>query len=89
MRKRNRDPKEERRLKVFIDKLGPPREPTVKIYRIEPDGKQTRLGVMELEWFDEETLRKQFGAGTFLVRTVRSNGTYGPSRVLRIGPGPR
>jgi hypothetical protein len=75
---------EDQRLQQFIETIGPPREPTVRIYRIEPDGKQTRLGSMALDGCDEEAVRAQFGAGAFLLRTVRSNGTYGPSTVLRI-----
>lgn len=71
-------------LQQFIETIGPPREPTVRIYRIEPDGKQTRLGSMSLDGCDEEAVRAEFGGGTFLLRTVRSNGTYGPSTVLRI-----
>src|SRR6185369_4959511 len=77
--KPRRNAEEDRRLTAFIEQIGTPREPTVRIYRLDSDGKQTRLGVMSLDYCDEESVREQFGPGTFLLRTVRSNGTYGPS----------
>ncbi len=83
---------------AFIEDIGAPREPTIRIYRLEPlqkqhrthFRKQTRVGEVLFSDFSHgnnifEYLREEFGVGTFLLRTVRSNGTYGPSRVVRIG----
>jgi len=84
--KPRRDAEEERKLIDVIEQIGPPREPSVRVYRIDADGKQTRMGVMSLEYCDEEAVREQFGTGTFLLRSVRSNGTYGPSTVVRLAP---
>jgi hypothetical protein len=85
-------------LTAFMDNIGSSREPTIRIYRLETPQKQhqtrfrkhTRVGEVLLSDFSHdpsdlfEYLRAEFGAGTFLLRTVRSNGTYGPSRVVSI-----
>ena len=80
---------EDKQLQAFIDAMPDDRQPRLRIYRLESDGSQTRLFAGALEEFPAEDaqpmLQDWFGAGKFLVRTVRSNGTYGPSRVFHIG----
>jgi hypothetical protein len=77
------DAAEDKKLREFEDDIAP-RMPWVKIYRIEKDGRQTFLGATDLEFFSFEMLRHEFGGGKFLVRTVRSNGTWGPSRIVHV-----
>jgi len=84
MRRKQTDPREEKLLNQFIDSIGVENEPTVRIFRLEENGKRTRMGVVTLDVCDEESIQAQFGGGTFLVRTVRSNGTFGPSKVIGI-----
>jgi len=84
-KKRARSTFEEAKLNEFMENIAP-RLPTLKIYRLEPDGKQKLLTTTFLEFFSYEELREQFGGGRFLVRSVRSNGTYGPSRVVDVEP---
>lgn len=78
------------RLRGLLDaKLGP-RDSSIKIYLLEPDGKQRLMGsdtldLLENDFGLEETIRDRFGSGKFLVRTVLPNGTFGPSRVVAIG----
>ena len=85
MRTRRRiDADEERQMQEFVDRIGPPPIPVVRVYRITEDGKQTRIDEADLESVDEVYLRERFGPGSYLLRTVRSNGTYGPSKVVRI-----
>ncbi len=91
-RKRSKDtgtPDEEAQLRGFIDQIGPGREPTGKIYRLPVDGRQVLLGTVTIYDFPVDEygayLRDAFGPGTFLIRTVRTNGTFGPSRIVRIG----
>jgi len=74
---------EDARLNSFVDQIFP-REPTLKVYRIDPDGKQTFLYATDLEFFSLDELRDHHDGGKFLLRTVRSNGTYGPSRVVYV-----
>jgi len=88
-----------RAFKRFMDKISPSREPTIRIYRLESlqeqkrtrFRKQTRVGEVLLSDFSHDPalicdyLRAKFGAGNFLLRVVRANGTYGPSRVVSIG----
>jgi hypothetical protein len=71
---------EDELLNRLMDDLAP-RGPTVKVYRIGDDGKQTFLGATDLQWFSLTWVRDTFGGGKYLVRTVRSNGTYGPSEL--------
>ena len=81
-------------LSAFMDNVFPHREPFIRIYRLEPNvirqntpfRKQTRIGEICLSEADNilQELQHQFGAGTYLLRSIRSNGTYGPSRVVRI-----
>lgn len=87
-------PEDDKTLAAFMENVFPGREPTIRIYRIEsnelrqntPFRKQTRLGEICLSEADNilQDMQFQFGAGTYLLRSVRSNGTYGPSRVVRI-----
>jgi hypothetical protein len=74
---------EDEELNDFCENLAP-RGPTLRIYRIESDGRRTRLQFLSMDVFSEEYLREEFGGGTYLVRTVRSNGTWAPSRVIGI-----
>jgi hypothetical protein len=79
-----------------MEDVFPRREPSIRIYRLEQndkrDGtrfrKQTNVGQVCLSEARDllETLHSQFGPGTYLLRGVKSNGTYGPSRVVEIGP---
>ena len=75
--------REEARLSAFVDDIAP-RLPTVKVYRLEPGGKQKFLFATVIEFFSLEILREEYDGGKFLVRTVHSNGTYGPSRVVDV-----
>ena len=73
------DPERDR-LREILDKKFGPREPVVRIYRLEHDGSQSRV--------DSDTrgnIRARFGPGKFLIRTILPNGTFGPSRVVSIG----
>jgi hypothetical protein len=75
---------EEEKLEQFVDNIWP-REPTLRIYRVdEKTKKQTLLGSADLDTFELDLLRERYGAGCFLLRTVRSNGTWGPSRMVWI-----
>ena len=90
---------QDKKLQAFMEDIGPSRVPTIRIYRLKFDQKQSqthfrkqiRVGEAPLSDFSRdpsgifEYLRAEFGAGTFLLRTVRPNGTYGPSRVVHIG----
>jgi hypothetical protein len=77
---------EDKQLNAFLDEFSP-RQPMIRIYRVEADGKKhTYLGASDLDCFSLEGVREHFGGGTFLLRSVRSNGTYGPSRVVSIAP---
>ena len=82
------DRREEARLKEIVESVGLPREPMVKFYRLPGDGRHILVGAISLDEFPmdscEEYLREMFGGGEYLVRTVRSNGTFGPSRTVRI-----
>jgi hypothetical protein len=86
------DRREEARLKAVIDSIGPPREPLVKFYRLPGDGRHVLVGAMLLCEFPmgdcEQYLSDVHGPGEFLVRTVRANGTFGPSRIVRIAERP-
>lgn len=87
---------EDHYFRQFLDDLAPT-EPLVKIYRIEPNGKQVCLDYLFLETMKSGVLklpgtsqvlrniRDQFGPGKYLLRTVYSNGRFGPSRVVHIG----
>jgi len=87
-------PDNDKTLVAFMEDVFPDREPTIRIYRIEPNEmrqntrfrKQTRIGEVCLSAADNilQEIQFQFGAGTYLLRSVRLNGTYGPSRVVRI-----
>jgi len=89
-KKKNSQTTEDEQLQAFIDTLIP-RQPKIKIYRIESDKRQTPMGVFNLDELSgssvEQRIADTCGAGTFLVRTIRSNGRYGPSRVVAIDPG--
>src|SRR5262249_19714568 len=93
-------PVQDREMQAFVEDLGLSfREPTIRIYRLErylmqPKTrfrKQTRLAVVSLSEFSQdpgsilEYIQRKFGAGDYLLRTVRSNGKYGPGIVVRIG----
>jgi hypothetical protein len=75
---------EDAQLSEFMENIWP-KDPILKIYRVGPNGKQTLLGSAVLDSFSLDHVRHRFGSGTFLLRTVRSNGTYGPSRVVHLG----
>jgi hypothetical protein len=87
---------EEKYFRRFLEDLAPS-DPVIKIYRIERNGKQvcldcvfaeiTKQGVLR---FPQSTnilhsIRVKFGPGRYLLRTVYSNGRFGPSRVVHIG----
>ena len=75
---------EDEQLNKFLDDLWP-REPRIRIYRIdEHTKKQTPLGSAHIDGFELEQLRERFGGGCFLLRTIRSNGSWGPSRVVHV-----
>jgi hypothetical protein len=90
-----RNPAEDKKLQEFMEDVIPRREPSIRIYRIElnekrtnaPFRKQTRLSEIALSEAGDilEYLHFHFGPGTYLLRSVRSNGVYGPSRVVYIG----
>jgi len=82
-KRRSEEAEEEQRLETWLDSWIP-REPHLRIYRITDERKQVFLTTSSLGGFDPEQLREEYGAGKFLLRTVRSNGKWGPSRVLRI-----
>lgn len=88
MRRKGRDiPKvsETDLLNEFMEDIAP-REPRIRIYRVNSETKKhTFLGTAAVEGFSLNDLREWYGSGAFLLRTVRSNGKYGPSRVVRIG----
>ena len=75
--------REEAELSAFADEIAP-RVPTVKVYRLEAGGKQKLLFATDIDFFSLEILRDHYDGGRFLVRTVRSNGTYGPSRIVLV-----
>ena len=87
-KKKRKNPEEERMLREFVENVAA-REPRVKIYRKESNNEQTPITTMTLDAFSEEELREGFGHATYFLRTVRSNGTFGPSCVIRIAPRPR
>ena len=87
-KKKRLNPEEERKLREFVENVSP-HEPRLKIYRKESNKQDTPVTTMTLDAFSEEELRDQFGHGTYFLRTVRSNGTYGPSCVIRIAPRPQ
>jgi hypothetical protein len=67
-----------------------PRNPYIRVYRVDPHTKRhTYLGNLDADGFDLSVVREAFGSGTFLVRSVRSNGKYGPSRIVGIAPRPQ
>ena len=82
---------EDKRLQAYMDQYqfsGP----VIQIYRLDEnqDGrrprKRTKVGTIP---FDESIelhveIQRQFGSGDYLARAVRSNGTWGPSRVIRV-----
>jgi hypothetical protein len=76
---------EDTRLNAFMEDIFP-RWPMLKVYRLGPGGKQTFLCSADLETFSLGMLRDQYDGGKFLLRTIRSNGTYGPSRVVQVAP---
>jgi len=87
---------EEDYFRQFLDNVWPT-EPVIRIYRIESNGKQVCLdslfvemvkpGVLRIPGADHvlDNIRGQFGPGKYLLRTVYSNGRFGPSRVVHIG----
>src|SRR5690242_20701432 len=90
---------EDEYLRRYLDEIVGPAEPKLKIYRIKPNGKQVCVNCLFVEEYDlsrgvlkfarpacvVENIRAQFGPGKYLLRTVYSNGRFGPSRVLDIG----
>src|SRR5262249_43807596 len=91
--------KELRDFGAFMHVIGPSRVPTIRIYRLEPHQKQGRTHFRKQTRVDEVLLsdflhspsdvyvylHEKFGVGTYLLRTVRSNGKWGPSRSVCIG----
>jgi hypothetical protein len=71
----------------------------VKIYEIERNGKQVCVDSLFLEQYNPKlgalkfpnadyvlaSVREKFGPGKYLLRTVYSNGRFGPSRTVHIG----
>ena len=79
---------ERERLGELLDSHIGLRDPSIQIYRLGADGKQELMGTVSLDVLKmgiEESIQNNFGAGKFLVRTVLSNGTFGPSRTVVIG----
>jgi len=71
-------------LKAIMEEVSP-REPHIRIYRVIPETKKHKfLGTAGVNGFSLDDVREWHGGGTFLLRTVRSDGKYGPSRVVRI-----
>ena len=82
----------------FLDDVYPA-EPAIKVYRIQPNGKQicvyslpvfdnpSKPGGIEFPHADDvlSEIRHNCGAGKYLLRTVYGNGRVGPSRVVHIG----
>jgi hypothetical protein len=92
MRRTAQQQSEDKRLQAYMDQYNSS-GPVIQIYRLgeKQDGKRwrKRTKVGEIP-FDENIhleaeVQRQFGRGEYLARAVRSNGTWGPSRVIRIG----
>jgi hypothetical protein len=91
--------REDQEFSTFVEELGPLREPTIRIYRLEENQRQNRTRFRKQIRVDEVLfsdfsrdpssiyvyLRANFGPGCFLLRTVRSNGVYGPSKLVYVG----
>lgn len=58
----------------------------IKIYRLERAG-EVWLDTISRDEFSEEDTREHYGPGSYKVKTLRSNGTWGPSVVFRVGAG--
>lgn len=90
---------EENYFRRYLDEICGPTDPIMKIYKIERNGKQVCVDCLFLERYDSKTgvfkfpnpsnvlesIRGKFGPGKYLLRTVYSNGKFGPSRVVQIG----
>jgi hypothetical protein len=99
MKKMHNPGVQDEELRSFVEDIGLAREPTIRIYKLDSGRKQSqthfrkqiRVGEVLFSDFSHDPscifdyLRSEFGAGTFLLRTVRPNGTYGPSKVVRVG----
>ena len=91
MRRTVQQQSEDKRLQAYMDQYqfsGP----VIQIYRLDEtqDGnrwrKRTKVGTIP---FDESIelqveIQRQFGSGDYLARSVRSNVTWGPSRVISV-----
>ena len=87
---------EEDYFRQFLDDVWPT-EPVVKLYRIGSNRKQVCLaslsvemakpGVLRIVGVDNvlNHIRVEFGPGEYLLRTMYSDGRFGPSRVVHIG----
>ena len=82
---------EDKRLQAYMDHYRAS-DPVIQIYRLDenqdgkPPRKRTKVGTIV---FDESIelevyIQRQFGPGDYLARAVRSNGTWGPSRVFSV-----
>jgi hypothetical protein len=90
---------EESYFRDYLEQIVGPTEPRIKIYKILPNGKQVCVHCIFVEEYSSskgvyrfppadrlpEIIRDQFGPGRYLLRTVYSNGRFGPSRVMHIG----
>ena len=93
MRRTVQQSDEDKRLLAYMNRCGSS-DPVIQVYRLldeNQDGKRwrkrTKVGVIA---FDESvdlepTIQRQFGPGEYLARAVKSNGRWGPSRVISVG----
>jgi hypothetical protein len=90
---------EEKYFRGYLDEICGPTDPVVKIYKIERNGKQVCVDCLFIEQYNTQLgafqfpnpnyvldgIRDKFGPGRYLLRTVYSNGRFGPSRIVHIG----
>jgi hypothetical protein len=81
--------KEENYFRRLLDEICPASEPVLKVYKVRSDGKQVCVFSIYPDDFKSSDvlnhIRNQFGPGSYLLRTVHSNGRFGPSRVVHLG----
>ena len=91
MRRTVQQSEEDKRLQAYMDHYRAS-DPVIQIYRLDENRngkrprKRTKVGTIG---FDESIqlepyIQRQFGPGDYLARAVRSNGTWGPSRVISV-----
>jgi hypothetical protein len=87
--------KEENYFRSVLDQICPPAMPVIKVYRIKGDRTQVCVFTVypddfkgDLPIFSENVLKEihnHCGPGKYLLRTVHSNGRFGPSRIVHLG----